>query len=512
MKKLIALILAVLMLLSGVQVFAEAEEPMTITIMRSENAAVPFKKDAPSFKAIEEKTGVKVEMTEIASDYNTKMMSLYAANDLPDIFSGFGMTKREMVDDETILDLTDLFAEYAPNIMALYEQYPDLYRTMVDGRIYSLHRIRFDQNLEAGASPFIRMDLLKESGLPIPTTWDELYDTLLELMEMYDMIGWGARGTGRILGTWTFLWMDSFGADYNPYMDEEGVWHIGRVEPEYKDAVLFLKKMVENKVLDPEFVNMSSTEWQEGLASGKYLFWYDNATFASGVNSALANNIEGAYFEPLPLLESPYGTRQSYKQPTHYTDVYYVSANVEDPVAMAKFLNWCYSEEAADIFAYGREGETFFYDENGQPQYKPEIIEYYKSLEDSYYQACSELGVNDCYFTTAWKNLPTEAFRATAGNVIDAQYIFNFYKEDLLDGTIVERPVEPPMTPEQTNRVVEILNDINAFCEGEIVKFVMGARDMEEYDAFIAELRAKGVDEWAEILNEAEATFQSYFK
>lgn len=516
MKRILSLLMVIALLLTA-SALAEAtsrvtEEEVTLTFMRSENAAVPFVADTPAYRQVLERTGVKLEITEISSsDYNTKMMALYASDSLPDIFDGFNMTKREMAEDGMILDLTDLIAEYAPNITKAYEAYPNLYRTMVDGRIYSLPRFRMDQNLEAGASPFIRMDLLKESGLPIPTTWDELYDTLAQLGEMYGMIGWGARGTGRILGTWTYLWMDSFGAHYGAYKDDDDVWHIGRAEPEYKDAIAFLHKMIENKVLDPEFLNMSSNVWQEGLSSGKYLFWYDNATFASGINSALANFQPGAYFEPLPLLENPYGNIQSYKQPTHYTDRFYVSANTADPVLVIKFLNWCYSEEAAITFAYGREGETYFINEAGEPQYTQEILDHYLSLDDSYYQACSELGLNDCYFTTAWLNLPTEAFRATAGNAIDAKYIFEFYYEDLMDGTIVEMDVEPPLSPEQTARIQEIQQEINSLSETEFSKFVMGTRSMDEYDDFIATIEPAAT-EWAEILTEAEATYLDMLK
>lgn len=325
------------------------------------------------------------------------------------------------------------------------------------------------------------------------------------------MIGWGARGTGRILGSTTYLWMDSFGADYNPYKDDAGVWHLGRIEPEYKDAITYLNKLVSSSVLDPEFVNMSSTAWQEGLSSGKYLFWYDNATFASGVNTALANYQAGAYFAPLQLLESPYGKTQSYKQPTHYTDKFYVSADVKDPVTLIKFLDWCYTEEAAVTFAYGRRGETYELDENGEPHYLPEVVAHYQSMDDSYYQACSELGINNCYFTTAWLNLPTEQFRVTEGNAIDAQYIFDFYKEVLLDGTIVERDVEPPLTPEQDARIQEIKQNVNDLCKTEFTKFVMGTRSLEEYDSFIDELKAAGIEGWVDILNEAEQAYQAQF-
>lgn len=178
MKRFFCLLLMAVMTMTCMT-FASAEsliaEDFTVTFMRAENAAIPVQADVASTREIKEKTGVNLEIiTAPGSDYSTKMTALYASNDMPDIFMAFSMTKREMVEDGALLCLTDLIEEYAPNIKAFYEENPSLYRTMVDGEIYSLAQKRSDQNLEAGCVPFIRMDILEDSGLPIPTTWEEL--------------------------------------------------------------------------------------------------------------------------------------------------------------------------------------------------------------------------------------------------------------------------------------------------------------------------------------------------
>ena len=67
-----------------------------------------------------------------------------------------------------------------------------------------------------------------------------------------------------------------------------------------------------------------------------------------------------------------------------------------------QFLNWCYSDEGAITFGYGREGETYYIDEEGNPQWLPEILEKYANAEDAYYQASSDMGVNNGYFCPAW--------------------------------------------------------------------------------------------------------------
>ena len=115
------------------------EEPVTITFMRGENSAIPVQDNVASTRQILERTGIDLDITAVpGSDYNTKMTALYAANDMPDIFFAFNMTKREMVEDGALLALSDLIDEYAPNIKAYYDENPYLYRTMVDGEIYSL--------------------------------------------------------------------------------------------------------------------------------------------------------------------------------------------------------------------------------------------------------------------------------------------------------------------------------------------------------------------------------------
>ena len=79
----------------------------------------------------------------------------------------------------------------------------------------------------------------------------------------------------------------------------------------------------------------------------------------------------------------------------------------------------------------------------------------------------------------------------------------------LHDGTIVEKTILPPMTAEQDARAQEIKQAIWDLAKTEFSKFVMGQRPMEEYDAFIEQLIGLGAQEWADILNEAEAEFQA---
>ncbi|MCE5343303.1 MAG: extracellular solute-binding protein [Eubacteriales bacterium] len=457
-----------------------------------------------------EKTGVLLKIVPVtASDYSTKMNALYAAGDMPDIFGAFSLTKREMVEDGALLPLNDLINEYAPHIKQFFADNPDLQRTMVDGEIYTLPMMRMDENWEKGCVPMIRVDLLEKNGIAKPTTWAGLVDVLEQLHTIYpDMVPWGARGQNRLIGLDSLSWVTSFGADYNPYIDEQGLWHMGRIESEYKDVVTFLNDMINRGILDSEYLTTAHQTWIEGLSSGEFMFWYDNPVFAAQVNPALATVDPDARFEPLEILENPYGYIRNYQQPTNYVDEYYFSADTKDPVLLIKFMDWAYSTEGMYTFNYGRDGETYSIDASGDPQWLPEVLAAYAGNDNAYYAVQSDFGILNNNFSPAWLNLCVEVFRSGSGdtNTVDAKYVYNFYKDNT---SIYEKTKEPPLSEEQDVRIREIKQEINDYSATEINKFVMGVRPLEEYDSFVQELIDKGAQEWADILNEAEQTYQA---
>jgi hypothetical protein len=99
-------------------------------------------------------------------------------------------------------------------------------------------------------------------------------------------------------------------------------------------------------------------------------------------------------------------------------------------------------------------------------------------------------------------------FRAGSGdtNTVDAKYGYNFYKDNT---NIYEKTKEPPMSAEQDERIREIRQEIDDYGATEINKFVMGVRPLDEYDAFVQELYDRGAQEWVDILNDAEQTYQA---
>ena len=201
-----------------------ADEMVTITYARPESSLQPYNPDCATVEWIRENLGINLQVSTY-SDYETKMNTLLAANQLPDLFTIWGNVS-DVVGTGCLMELSDLINQYAPNIQKDYENIPELSRYKMDGGIYTLAQIRRDDNWEQGSVPCIRTDLLKEQGLAVPKTWEELYDVLEELSKAYpDSIAYGTRGDDRLL----FNYMSpikGLGGDYGLYQDEDNVWHM----------------------------------------------------------------------------------------------------------------------------------------------------------------------------------------------------------------------------------------------------------------------------------------------
>ena len=181
--QLLALVLAFLMALP---VFALAEsqaEPIevTIAVTRHPNDATQSYAEKHFAIQAEEDTGIHVNWIEITS---AEQVTALLAGDLPDAFWG-GNISDDVVSQnaDLFLPLEDLMAEYAPNVLALYEENFsgwESYLTHPDGHIYGFMGGIYNRpNGMTYAAQWINTRWLENVGMEIPTTAEELYDVLV---------------------------------------------------------------------------------------------------------------------------------------------------------------------------------------------------------------------------------------------------------------------------------------------------------------------------------------------
>lgn len=484
------------------------DEMVTISYVRPESSLQPYKPDCATVQWIKDNLNINLEVSTY-SDYETKMNTLVAANELPDIFYLWGNVN-DLVGTGSLLELSDLIDQYAPNIKADYEKIPALARCKVDGGIYTLSQIRRDENYDQGSVPCIRTDLLEAQGLEIPATWEELYEVLSTLSTAYpDSIAYGTRGAERLLFTYMSP-MKGLGGDYGLYQDESGEWHMGCLEEPYKDSLMYINRLYKEGILDNEYLITSADDWKSGLATGKYLFMYDNPVFLEALNTTLREKDPNARLEPIMFLENEEGARLNYGHREHEYSTWGVNADAENKDIIMRFVNWLYSEEGGLLMYYGVEGVHYDMVE-GRPQFKQSVVDEYQSRTgDPTYEAGSEIGIGDLFLGMSWHSNYDAAFKSTSDEAWTRERIHQVYKGNMDD--VLPQPMEPPYTSQEVAKITEINQKYIDYSKSEINKFVSGERSFNEWEEFVAELIKKGAQERVDITNAAEKRFQEELK
>lgn len=180
MKKIFALVLALALALSCTAVAAADDDVVELTFQRIGSDAAEheywswvieeFEKANPDVKIVYDDAA-------IGSDMDTKLNTLFAAGDGPDLIGHGILSVASRVEQGHYLPIDDYFNtwEGKDNLMASV-----LANGTYKGHVYGIGY---------SSTPYVfayRSDLLEEAGLSVPTTWDELAETARALTQKND--------------------------------------------------------------------------------------------------------------------------------------------------------------------------------------------------------------------------------------------------------------------------------------------------------------------------------------
>ena len=241
MKKLVSLLLCVIMVMALMSISASAEEPITLTIERSEHASFTYSLEQPVIKELEKRLGIKLEIHAYpSSDFNTKLKIQLGTDDLPDIVCNTYSKLVDYVSEDMYVNLSE-HMDQLPNYAATLEKYADLVPAFkVDGDLYWF--IMTAENApDYGNFPMVREDILKAIGWDhTPDSFEELYE-MLKAIKAYDpdCIPMVTRGTdvfwrmGYSFGTYNGIY-------YEPDFD---AYQYGPLYDRYKTFLTYLNRL-----------------------------------------------------------------------------------------------------------------------------------------------------------------------------------------------------------------------------------------------------------------------------
>ena len=443
--------------------------------------------DVPFYQELEKRCNVDLEFLHPATGQeNEKFNVLCASGEYPDLiewdFTTYKGGPSKAVEDGVIIYL-DEYLEYAPNYKKFLDENPDIAKQVMtdDGHYYTFAWFRGDDSLMCWKGPQIRADLLEKAGLEMPETLAE-WDTALRKFK--DMgIEYPLSAVGNAFAD-TFSGI--FGVAESFYQ-EDGVVKYGVIEPAYKDYINQLRIWYNDGILDQDFYAQDDKTYRAKITSGKVGAYVGSAggdmgTFIKALESVdPAIKLAGTKYPVKNAGDVPrFGQKDFAYYPATSISISSQCENIEEVV---KFLDYGYSEEGHMFYNFGTEGVSYTM-VDGFPTYTDLMLNNPDGLAPQFalslHTAVAYGGpfIQDARYYGQY--LPYEEQKVAVENWADHD-----------DST---RIPYISYTLDENSERSKVLTPIASYVKENLLKFITGQEPMENWDAFVAQIKDSGID------------------
>ena len=504
-KRALAMLLALAMVLLTGCVPEAAKEAVQITwYMLTED--VDLYNGLKGVEVIEKKTGVDVVFQSPPDNSADAYKMMVISGDLPDVIMWeYSASTDRMYEEGTIIELTDLIAEHAPNLTRIFTERPELRREVetADGRIYYFPSINPMLTVEdicrkTTSGLIIRKDWLDKLGLAVPNTVDEWYEVLTAfktrdpngngLMDEIPFDGWGLP-----------YFAASFGVLNRFCIKPDGTVAYGPMEQEYKACLETMNKWYSEGLLGPNCLIHSDAWKTENIVN-------NFAGAFTGMDNAwrhylpdLQENVPDAMFAPVPWAKNAEGVRYTFRTETagHMSKfVTTITSDCKDPVAAVKLIDFMYSQEGADLLTWGIEGESYKV-VNGKKQ----LTDYALEMADDGYLVLHHYAIGHAAFP-----------KYDGESVVLATYPAEQIVAETTWAESSSALVYPPyitMTVEEKAFCDGVMDDVTNYITEMELKFITGEEPLSNFDAYVAQLDRMGVSKALEIYRRAYEAYMA---
>lgn len=489
---------------TGYPIFSE---PVNMTMMLSLNTTRGVEPEKNSvFQYLEELTNIDWTYNTVDSaSWSERVNLMWASENMPDIiWNGAGGPDAIMkyLRIGKIMDIAPYVEQYAPNFKAIIDSNPAVRMavTTPEGQIGTFFFGNMDTEEGKGQCPpeflLVNQEWLGKFGLDNPSTPDEVYHVLKTFMDNdangngqademgLAFISWSASGL-RIL----FPWFGIMAGTNNSFLDGDTVKY-APFTPEYKEAVSYLNKLYAEGLIDKDIFTITGAE-VTAKGSGEVPVY--GGLMCSAAFLIVSEKYADMY-DITPLIQAPNGNDMWYTRsyPAGIgTGV--ITTSCKYPEAAVRFCDLFYDAAYEKLPWMGLEGVAYIVNEDGSWDWNYESTEE-KTATAVRAQHTLQPGSNGpgiCppeWFKLADKaEAPVNAQRSRFG----------------LENSGKLRIALPLMYYEEADarEIATIASDANAYENEMFAKFVTGEASIEkDYDAFVAQLKAMGVEEAVAIM------------
>ena len=513
------------------------KEGTDITIRVSTIKADGYGTDNPNdywfFAWIQQAMNVKMDVEMIPnSAWGERKNLMFAGGDLPDLMLCMNLSASDLVTygegNGQLLDWNPYINDdLTPTLLAWFDYYPTMRAsvTCAGGGLYSLPNNSRPTNIGGSAARyFINRKWVDECGLEEPQTLDEFIDMLRAFKKARpDCIplggGYGSDSTSTaasapspcyaIFNALGYLMYDPYGL--SPAL-REGKVVIPAADEYYLEFLETMKLLYDEELVSPDMFTMDTDQF-------KALALEDKFGAIGGVPYLYLPDTYDEWESLSPLTSDVNDIKQWYNADFFSLGRFVISADTKYPELLVRMGDWCMTDDGS-VFCWGgpQKGVDddlglcggWYIDEDKQF--------HQQDVDDGKYVNNWDYYVNECYpngnfaslgnaSNASLENQETGYFikweRAGYPEYVppllptngDNHYRFSMMAR-LYDYIAEGFPTKVFFTEEINARIGDLSTVINSYVRAETAKFITGARPLDQFNDYLAELESLGMSEY----------------
>lgn len=522
MKKLLALLLALILCLGLTACGDAPASDVTLNVWAIENSAVTDYATNGQSVWMQQQTGINVNWMAVPAQgwYSAFQGSVMGEEDVDIYLYPFDTMETEMLGDDMsyIIPLEDLITkENTPNIWAILENNPTLKEqiTTPSGHIYTLFANDVYQLNAYTQKLWVNRYFLEkytaETGKGLPETTAE-FEAMLVYFNTHDMNGDGKQNEVPYIGVdgvdgmynlfGAFLPTTSNSNGFGCYMDGTGKLNFAFNQEAYRDALAYAASLYQQDLIHADTF---TTSYDERYAYTSGMPNTVRAGVVTGVSAADVVQLsaeEGSMtyddYVALPPLAGPNGVRTIVS--TGETAVSLrnaITKHCDDPVAAIKWLDAGYSDTARMFSVYGGlENEAWSYTDGQNLNGAGKIITSLNAGAENAYWGSQGIVcriTEDDYLSMDATQIDTNSDLATyRANLAYRPYmVLNHWPAIIWPSNFGDEP-------EEYSNLIQLINP--AVTEY-YTAAILGQKNLDsDWDNYVTELSTIGVDRFVELV------------
>ena len=455
---------------------------------------------------LEDETGIKVSFEHpVAGQEAAAFNILQASGDAPDIiewsWAEYPGGPQGAINDKLIIPLDSYIEKASPNLKALLEKNPEWKKSITssEGHIYEYPFIKDNPTLLTYMTYVVRQDLLDKAGLSTPVTFEDWETMLYKFKDM---------GISAPIS----LKLNNFYLQYcSPFTSKFGIvggWYqkngkvqFGPAQEEFGDYIKMLKRWYEDGILDREFADITPNRITAGVTNGNIGALYCSVGGELGNYLSAISENSGIKLTPVTIPVERAGETPMWGQKDYpVVDCAAISYDSKHKELAARFLDYGYSEKGHLTYNFGRENDSFTYQDNSLGTHMPT---YTANVTDPAVNGGLTLAQGIAKYARAYSNGPF---------VQDLNYLYQYYTRpeqqsafdvwgsDALDYKLPKNLI---YEGDEESRFKDIMTAVDTYREESLAKFVAGKASIGELDNYFAQLKSLGIDEAISIQQKA---------